>query len=814
MININKAVSYILNEVDIIEYLQEHEDVDLSKYGSNYRALCPLHEDKDPSFTITGGKNVWYCFGCGEGGSLITFIERLHDINRVSAVVSILNNLGLNVHDFIKDFVSEVDINILDSTLSFFVSKSMNNRYSQYFTNKGCEDLKVNEIRNVYKVGYATNEQELHDYLYSQGYTKDQIVDYGLYGTRFNNAIAFPIYSAYDRLVGFQFRALEGEVKYLSDRNDKYIVGLNKLKTLDYVILVEGYTEWMALHMNGFNALAMRGLNLNEDLIKLLLSYEIKKVYVWTDGDMAGLKFIHKLVHDYVGYFNKHGIDGHVIYINDNDPDELIFQGTDVQSLIDKSLLLPEYYLVRKHTTTYTGKNYQFIQHAVEICKDYSHLLLNKMIGVISQLTKIDSTIIEDSFIDACDRVNSDYLLEINVISCLLYGYKVESNIELSEDYFAYKSNKLVFNLIKLNGVTIDNIKLVATEVWINDYVEKLPPPNYDKLHERLKILKSYKIKNDLVKLSKKIVLMSNNTDECISYINDQIINMASDKSVVVQDFYDSMKSSIDRLTNGGSIMGHDISSKFPVMNRILLGIMPSKLIILMGVTGHGKTNMALNIASILSYEQDKRGMYFCGEMQVDELTSRFISIISGVSNTDIYTNNVDDADLQKIISSTVNFSANKLKFHDTMSFDKIINIIKYVYLNQGLDYVVIDYLQLLESPSHMNRKDRTYQLKEMTRILKDNVCNKLGLPVILLGQLADQAMDDATPNARRSSESKLIQADADVTIAMRMKNKKELSINPSGNIICHVDKVRYNKSNTTILLQFNDIDLTIQETQ
>lgn len=106
----------------------------------------------------------------------------------------------------------------------------------------------------------------------------------------------------------------------------------------------------------------------------------------------------------------------------------------------------------------------------------------------------------------------------------------------------------------------------------------------------------------------------------------------------------------------------------------------------------------------------------------------------------------------------------------------------------------------------------RTMQLKEMTRRLKQDLCKDLGLPVILLAQLGDQGLDDHLPQARRMSESKLVQQDADVTIAIKKKSDKEMQLDGVGNMIMHIDKVRYMKSNVVIPLNFNDINLTISE--
>ncbi len=199
--------------------------------------------------------------------------------------------------------------------------------------------------------------------------------------------------------------------------------------------------------------------------------------------------------------------------------------------------------------------------------------------------------------------------------------------------------------------------------------------------------------------------------------------------------------------------------------------------------------------------------------MDGEEIGARLLSIGAEISNTKINTGNLNDQDMNKIFSTITNIDGDRIIMDYNMEFEKIMARIQFCIMKYGIDYVIIDYLQLIAPSKYMARLDRTYQLKEMSRRLKSEICMKFDIPVIIAGQLGDQALDDPIPKARRSSESKLIQADADVTIAMRKRTAKEKDLNPEGgDILFFIDKVRYNRDEELLQLVFDRNSLAIRE--
>jgi DNA primase len=249
--NIKKAVDYILNEVDIVEYTINIMNFSYKKYGRNLRTICPLHKDSDPSLTVTIGKQVWHCFGCKAGGSIITLVEKYNDINKIQAINKILDDLSIDKIQFQDGKEEIVESGIMNSAQYFFKDKAENSSvFKEYFSKKGYKD--IGQIINI-GIGYGSTKEELVEYLISQKYNEEEIWTYDLDNDRFNNSIIYPIYNQYGNISYFRCRMLGSEIKCLSSNiniptyNDSIFLGIHSLKNADYVIIVEGDSDWLAL---------------------------------------------------------------------------------------------------------------------------------------------------------------------------------------------------------------------------------------------------------------------------------------------------------------------------------------------------------------------------------------------------------------------------------------------------------------------------------------------------------------------------------------------------------------------------------------
>lgn len=300
---------------DVIDVIGSY--VHLQKKGSSYFGLCPFHHEKSPSFSVSKEKQMYYCFGCGAGGNVISFIMAYENYSFVEA----LRFLADRAHITLPEAeISEEMRNALNYKQRLYDTNRQaavfyyRMLYSEvgrnalaYFDHRGVQE----EIRKRFALGYATIlKDDLMNYLLSKGFTKKEMLDCGLiiedkgktgvYHNRFFNRIMFPILDVHGRVIAFGGRVMgEGEPKYLNSPEttlfdkSRNLYGLHlarKSKNHHFMIIVEGYMDVIALHQAGFdNAIAALGTAFTSGHGQLIKRYT-DEVVLCFDSDMAGTK--------------------------------------------------------------------------------------------------------------------------------------------------------------------------------------------------------------------------------------------------------------------------------------------------------------------------------------------------------------------------------------------------------------------------------------------------------------------------------------------------------------------------------------------
>lgn len=299
-----------LNIVDIIgEYLR------VEKAGNNYRALCPFHNEKTPSFMISEERQMWHCFGCQKGGDMFSFIMEIEGLEFREALQMLAEKAGVELSKF-SGKTGEKDkndrtIEILELATRFYEVQlwkgSGKEKIVEYLRKRGFSD---ESIRN-FRLGYAPSGwRNVLDFLLGRGYGAPEIEKTGLlvrkdngdHYDRFRDRIIFPIADVGGRVVGYSARVAPGgdesQAKYVNTpetqayHKSKILYGIDKakveIKKLDFVLLVEGNADVVASHQAGFrNTVAVSGTALTQDQINILKRYT-KNIRLFFDMDQAG----------------------------------------------------------------------------------------------------------------------------------------------------------------------------------------------------------------------------------------------------------------------------------------------------------------------------------------------------------------------------------------------------------------------------------------------------------------------------------------------------------------------------------------------
>ena len=328
---------------DIVDVISQY--VSLKKKGSSYFGLCPFHNEKSPSFSVSREKQMYYCFGCGQGGNVYTFLMEYNRLSFVEALKELAQRAGVELPEGEQtpeerrqadERTTLKEMNKKAAVYFHYLLKSARGeRAMAYLRGRGISD----EMIRRFGLGYADiYRDDLYQYLKKQGYSDHQMKESSLVTIdsakgsydKFFNRVMFPIMDVNQRVIGFGGRVMgDGEPKYLNSRETilfdkgRNLYGLNYAKRTreSAIILCEGYMDVISLHQAGFtNAVAPLGTAFTPNQAMLLKRYT-DEVILSFDSDGAGVKAALRAL----PILRENGLRGRVLSMKPyKDPDELI----------------------------------------------------------------------------------------------------------------------------------------------------------------------------------------------------------------------------------------------------------------------------------------------------------------------------------------------------------------------------------------------------------------------------------------------------------------------------------------------------------
>ena len=352
-------ITEIRNRADIIDIISE--SVLLKKAGRNFVGLCPFHSEKAPSFTVSPDKQMFYCFGCSEGGNAFRFLMKNEGLSFPEAVKRLARRYGIEIPTerlsaTKKRQLSERErlLSINRTAMEFFcnhlLKESLGKKALAYLNRRGFS----REIIQRFNIGYAPGGWDrLSNYFSSRRIPHALVEKAGLiiprrsgngYYDRFRERIVFPIFDLGLQVIGFGGRVLDESLpKYLNSPDSsvyskgRSLYGLHrgkqKCRETETVYIVEGYLDLIKMHQFGIeNSVATLGTALTEDHIRLLKGFAGRAILVF-DSDDAGLKAAHRTV----GIFMKEDMEARVMVLpKGQDPDSFLSE-YGYQAFLDHS---------------------------------------------------------------------------------------------------------------------------------------------------------------------------------------------------------------------------------------------------------------------------------------------------------------------------------------------------------------------------------------------------------------------------------------------------------------------------------------------
>ncbi|MDY6905389.1 MAG: DNA primase [Thermodesulfobacteriota bacterium] len=336
-------IADIRNTADIVDIVSEA--VLLKKSGRNYLGLCPFHSEKTPSFTVSPDKQIFHCFGCGEGGDVFNFLMKHQGLTFLETIKMLARRYGIELPSprmspAQKKAASEKEAlyEVNQQAAAFFRSRLLaagGRRALEYLTKRGFSK----DIIDEFQIGYAADQWEDLTGFFRQKQVPLAVVEKagliiagkrGGYYDRFRGRVIFPITDLAGRIIGFGGRVLDDALpKYLNSpetpvyNKSRSLYGLGRTKQAcrrrGTVYIAEGYTDFLALYKSGVkNVVATLGTSLTEAHVRLLKGYANKVILVF-DSDEAGIKAARRSI----DVFNREkGLDPFILVLpGGHDPD-------------------------------------------------------------------------------------------------------------------------------------------------------------------------------------------------------------------------------------------------------------------------------------------------------------------------------------------------------------------------------------------------------------------------------------------------------------------------------------------------------------
>lgn len=362
-------ISTVLDRTDIVSLVSKY--VKLERKGNTHWACCPFHGETQPSFTVSGPKQFFHCFGCKKSGNAITFLMEMENIEFIDALRILAEQAGLEMpKPKAGTFRATVDkkkrealYNLMRDAARHYHDNLSDPRARAF--NAYLEERQITKAMITrFGLGASLDFTEMLDYLKSKGYSYELIHDAGIAEEKdgrqydvFGKRLMYPIIDNMNQVVAFGGRTLEKDVHFAKYRNStqtdifdksKVIYGVNLLKKrkaakpIDYVIMAEGYMDVIALHKAGFDtAVASMGTALTTKQARQLKIYS-DLVYISYDGDTAGQKATMRGL----DILKESGLTVKVVRLPEGlDPDDVIKRGgaAAYQKLLDEAIPLTAY---------------------------------------------------------------------------------------------------------------------------------------------------------------------------------------------------------------------------------------------------------------------------------------------------------------------------------------------------------------------------------------------------------------------------------------------------------------------------------------
>ncbi len=578
-VSYQQAVEQIKNSLDIVDVISRY--VVLKKTGRNFQGLCPFHNEKTPSFVVTPDKQIFKCFGCGEGGDVFTFLMKINNQNFAEVIEEQAATLGIelpkvNSKNAIQNKQEKERLyDAMELATKFFKQNLMSNQKAlEYLEKRGINEIAISK----FSLGLAPKGNfDLKNHLTNLGFTVSELTKAGLvyekdgnYLDRFKNRIIIPIKDINSNTIAFGARAiLDGQMpKYINSpesiiyNKSAVLFGMNRAKETiiekDSIIFMEGYFDVISAHLGGVeNAVATCGTALTPQHIKLISRYtKSRKIYLAFDTDSAGKKAIEHGAEVIKNIFSSLGdikqFDSNFKENNDNvceirvvqeiegkDPDEYIreFGGEEYLKKVEHAPLLLDYQLEKIYSSIEGKLSPQEKSEYVIQIADILYQIKNPVI--LDDYIKVASFKLDVSQTNIKTQIQNRQSDEFGILKI-----EDENHLAIRKTTTDNPQHQMEENLLKLAFAADSKEK----QNFFREATSSYSCENEDSKEILASIDKNFDEVNNVDELAKKVFLGFYNKQHIQKKISDNVFSSHEFNNLSHEDYKKAVRETIQRL--------------------------------------------------------------------------------------------------------------------------------------------------------------------------------------------------------------------------------------------------------------------------
>jgi DNA primase len=849
--DLNAAIAAVKEQVPIEKGIGEiHPLTRVS--DTMYKALCPFHEEKTPSFTVNPEKGMFYCFGCHVGGDLITFYQQYFTLSAAEAMRRIAEQFHIDISQYERPLTPEEQRiqNLQKGMHKLAILLHEDADPQGFFASRGI-DPDQEELEG-FLLGYCHDLTQLTIMARDCGLDDIALGELDLQRpAMWTNVAVYPLFDPRGAVIGFKNRPLE--------RGDgPKFIGTTKSPLMDTMatpygfhiarksrgrtplVVVEGQHDVLSAHAAGMPwVVATDGTAFNMDRLQVMQEHGVDELTFAYDGDQPGQEALTRVAQLLNKNRNEVSASVKIAQLpQGKDPDDMI-QGGDrlAFELACQSAVYANQYLIDRLAeevdrvsglNTVTGK-LDYLSRLRPILAAAPAIEQEILQGYLAHQLHLPEAAIEDYLRIDKDAGKQSVLYNLEAERAVLAQVVAEPAFQLEvmpqlrpTDFYSSKYRQL-FSIIQ--GLTQKGIELnldtVQTalnnagmrELFGSGLASTLQDSGTGR--QLFADLQDKSIRRHLQEIAARLAQQSSNpainlpvvTEEALQSLQRATDGAEGEGTLAPQT---GAKEAMDRVLNNmrhpNQISGIQLQSE-PTLTNILRGLNPDRLITLAANQSVGKTTMLTNWM-VDMMNSGVPWLHFSLEMGASEMVDKVIQVASGVMGSKILDGTLTDQEYHQVQQAALAYYNSKLFIDDeSNTLEAIISKIRQYQYRHQIAGVSIDYVQLM-TMERSKARQKYEELGDISGALKRDVAKALNMPVIILSQLSKSAVDKQVATAEDGAGAYKIAQDSDIYMTLKPKNDTEIQegggLATAGNMTLFLDKHRQGRADVFIDVMFS----------